>query len=227
MRSTFDLVVAAVALMLLAPVLLAVAIVIRLDSRGAVFFRQVRAGYLGRPFTIFKFRTMVPGADKLGSSVTTAADARVTRVGRILRRTKLDELPQLWNVVRGEMALVGPRPDVPEVVAGYTPEMKRVLTVLPGLTSVASLELVDEEGLLVGASDPDDFYLNVLVPAKVSYAMVHVEDRSLALELTTIWRTAVASVKRLIGTPDGGALTLTLRERLLATRITADEAKKE
>jgi lipopolysaccharide/colanic/teichoic acid biosynthesis glycosyltransferase len=219
--------VAAIALTLLTPLLLAVALVIRLDSRGAVFFRQVRAGYLGRPFTIFKFRTMVPGADKLGSSVTTAADARVTRVGRILRRTKLDELPQLWNVVRGEMALVGPRPDVPEVVAGYTPEMKRVLTVLPGLTSVASLELVDEEGLLVDASDPDDFYLNVLVPAKVSYAMVHVEDRSLALELTTIWRTAVASVRRLIGTPNGGALTYTLRERLVAARITAEEAKKE
>lgn len=226
MRSRFDLLAATAVLLLLTPVLLLVAVAIRLDGPGPVLFRQKRAGYLGRPFTIYKFRTMVSGADRLGGSVTTAADRRITRVGRVLRRTKLDELPQLWNVIRGEMALVGPRPDVPEVVSLYTPEMRRILSVPPGLTSVASLELFDEEGLLARTPDPDDFYLRVLLPAKVAYAMVHVENRSLGLELATLWRTAQAGVRRLTGGGNADDEASTLMERIRAAGALPPSAKE-
>ncbi|MDT3681129.1 MAG: sugar transferase [Truepera sp.] len=216
MRSKFDLTVAGLTLLLLSPLLGLVALAILAERKGPVLFKQVRVGHLGRPFDIFKFRTMVVGAESLGSSVTVAGDQRVTRLGRFLRRTKLDELPQLWNVVRGEMALVGPRPEVPEIVAYYTPEMRRILTILPGLTSVASLDLFDEEGLLAGANDPDDFYIKVLVPAKVSYAMVHVDDRSFRLELATLWRTAAAALNRMLGKSSGGELMSRMRESLIA-----------
>jgi len=216
MRSKFDLTVAGLTLLLLSPLLGLVALAILAERKGPVLFKQVRVGYLGRPFDIFKFRTMVVGAESLGSSVTVAGDQRITRLGRFLRRTKLDELPQLWNVVRGEMALVGPRPEVPEIVAYYTTEMRRILTVLPGLTSVASLDLFDEEGLLAGANDPDDFYIKVLVPAKVSYAMVHVDDRSFRLEVATLWRTAAAALNRLFGKSSGGELMSRMRESLIA-----------
>lgn len=220
-RSTFDLVVAGAGLFLLSPLLAAIALVIRLQSAGPVIYRQVRVGYLGAPFTILKFRTMVAGADRMGGSVTTSTDARITPLGRVLRRTKLDELPQLWNVVRGEMALVGPRPDVPEVVANYTEQMRRVLDVPPGITSVASLELVDEERLLADAADPDGFYQDVLVPAKVRIAMAHVDDRSLRFELLTLWHTVVAALRRAVGAANAGLLAGTIRDQLVAANASA------
>jgi lipopolysaccharide/colanic/teichoic acid biosynthesis glycosyltransferase len=145
----------------------------------------------GKGFKICKFRTMVDRAEEIGSSVTVCDDKRITSLGKILRRMKLDELPQLVNVLKGEMSLVGPRPDVPEIVERYTPDMRRILSVRPGLTSVATLHLRDEEYLLAQVADPDVFYEDVLVPFKVNLAMEHVERNSLAFDLKilcqTIW----------------------------------------
>ena len=166
-------------LLLIWPVFLLIALLIVVSSPGPVLFTQTRVGRHGKPFTIYKFRSMVPGADKLGSSVTTGDDARITPVGRFLRRTKLDELPQLWNVLVGDMSLVGPRPEVPEIVAHYTPSMRRILEVRPGITSIASLHLRDEEDLLAALDDPDRAYVASLVPFKVSLAMTHVDQRSI------------------------------------------------
>jgi lipopolysaccharide/colanic/teichoic acid biosynthesis glycosyltransferase len=132
---------------------------------------------------------MVVNASRLGSSVTTGNDRRITSVGRILRRTKLDELPQLWNVLKGDMSLVGPRPDVPEIVAAYTPTMRRILDVRPGMTSVASLHLRDEELLLAIARQPDNAYLEVMVPFKVTLAMAHVDNQAIWFDLAIIFQT--------------------------------------
>ena len=193
-----DLTLSTVGLVVLSPIAVIVAIAIRASSRGPVLFTQWRVGQHGQLFRIYKFRTMHSGDDGIGNSGSAAAQARTTAVGPLLRATKLDEVPQLLNVLRGEMSLVGPRPDVPEVVAGYTPAMLRILQVKPGITSLASLELADEEQLIAGAPDPDRFYTEVVVPAKVAYAMRHVEDQSVGLALRvigfTIWRLTIGRV---------------------------------
>jgi lipopolysaccharide/colanic/teichoic acid biosynthesis glycosyltransferase len=191
-KRAFDLIVAGVGLLLVSPLLIAVAVVIKLSSPGPVLYSQLRVGRHGRHFRIYKFRSMVINADRLGSSVTTGADRRITPIGRILRRTKLDELPQLFNVLRGEMSLVGPRPDVPEIVDLYTPELRRILEVRPGITSVATVHLRDEELLLTGVTDPDRFYIDVLVPAKVRLAMQHVDNPSLLYDCVVLAQTAWA-----------------------------------
>ena len=164
---------------------------IKATSRGPVFFRQERVGWKEKIFRVYKFRTMVENAEEMGTSVTTQNDPRITSVGRVLRRTKLDELPQLINVVRGDMSLVGPRPDVPEIVRNYTPEMRRIFQIRPGITSLATLHLRGEEGILAKVNDPDKFYEEVLVPLKVKLAMEHVDRDSFAFDLKilcqTIW----------------------------------------
>jgi lipopolysaccharide/colanic/teichoic acid biosynthesis glycosyltransferase len=132
---------------------------------------------------------MVPQADQLGTSVTTSRDPRVTPLGRFLRRAKLDELPQLWNVIRGDMSLVGPRPEVPEIVVGYTPSMLRLLEVRPGITSLASLHLPHEEEILSLANNPDEAYERLVVPAKVRLAMQHVDRQSLWFDLSVLLQT--------------------------------------
>src|SRR5436309_3930814 len=138
MKRAFDLAIAIPALVLVSPVIGVAALAVRLDSRGSAFYRGERIGLEGRPFRILKLRSMAPGADRVGPAVTIAGDPRITRVGRVLRRTRLDELPQLWNVIRGDMSLVGPRPEHPDYVRLYTPEQRRVLTVRPGITSNTS-----------------------------------------------------------------------------------------
>lgn len=223
MTRAVDLLVATVALVVLSPLLIVTALAVRLTSRGPVLYRQLRVGQHGKLFSIYKFRTMVADADRLGASVTTRDDPRITAPGRFLRRTKIDELPQLFNVVRGEMALVGPRPDVPEIVNGYSAEMLRVLEVRPGLTSLASLDLADEEALLAMAPDPHAFYVETVVPAKVAVAMRHVDDRSLALEAIVIARTAWKLVRRLFGTVPEGRLTRSLRAELATVTLGAHE----
>ena len=137
-KRLFDIVASGTGLLLMGPLMLAVAVIIKLSSPGPALYAQVRVGHHGRPFRIYKFRSMVVNADRLGSSVTTGKDRRITPVGKLLRRTKFDELPQLWNVLRGDMSMVGPRPDVPEIVDTYTPELRRILEVRPGITSVAT-----------------------------------------------------------------------------------------
>ncbi|HLN32054.1 MAG TPA: sugar transferase, partial [Gemmataceae bacterium] len=170
-------------LLLIWPGFVLIFLLIKLTSPGPVLYAQTRVGLQGRLFRLYKFRSMVPGADELGSSVTVRGDARITPVGRFLRRTKLDELPQLWNVLIGDMSLVGPRPEVPEIVEHYTPAMRRILDVRPGITSVASLHFRDEENILATFDNPDRVYTAALVPFKILLAMAHVDQQSLWFDL--------------------------------------------
>jgi lipopolysaccharide/colanic/teichoic acid biosynthesis glycosyltransferase len=190
-----DVAVSLPALIILAPLFALIAAAVVVGSGRPVFYRGVRVGRRGQPFGMLKFRTMVRNADRLGTSVTRESDARVTPVGRFLRRWKLDELPQLWNVVRGEMAVVGPRPDAPEVVETYTGPMRRALEVRPGLTSLASLRLRNETELLRGVRSPEVVYERILVPAKVELALEHVRRRSIAFD----WRIVAATAGAWLG----------------------------
>jgi lipopolysaccharide/colanic/teichoic acid biosynthesis glycosyltransferase len=190
MKRLFDLSLSLVGLAILLPVLFLVAAAVWITSGGPVFFHQERVGLDGRPFTLVKFRTMTASDGAGGTSITVRGDPRITPLGRFLRRTKLDELPQLWNVVRGDMSLVGPRPEVPEIVEGYSPEMLEIFSVRPGITSIASLLLSDEEELLVLAPDSERAYREVLVPFKVELGMEHVRKNSLSFDISVLIRTA-------------------------------------
>lgn len=164
----FDLTVSVILLAATSPLFLAVMLLIRLDSAGPVFFLQERVGRHGRRFKIRKFRTMVADAERLGTQITVGEDPRITRIGRLLRRYRIDELPQLLNVLKGEMSIVGPRPEVPRYVDIYTPEQREILSYRPGLTSPATITFSDESSLLAGQSDPEHFYREQLIPAKIS-----------------------------------------------------------
>ncbi|MBK6470870.1 MAG: sugar transferase [Betaproteobacteria bacterium] len=190
LKRTFDIIGAVVALAVLAPLLLAVAVLIKLDSPGAVFFRQVRVGRHGRPFRIFKFRTMVVDQPHDAPEITLAGDTRITRTGAWLRRTRVDELPQLIDVLRGTMSLVGPRPEVPRYVAHYPPALReRALAVRPGITDPASLDFIDEATLLAQAADPEREYIEVILPSKLQRAADYAEHASLATDVALLWRT--------------------------------------
>lgn len=187
-KRLFDIVLSAAGLVVLSPLLLAVALWIKLDSPGPVFFRQERIGRHGVPFRIHKFRTMAHGGQ--GALITVGADRRITRAGAFLRRAKLDELPQLIDVLRGDMSLVGPRPEVPRYVAMYPAVLRdKVLSVRPGITDVASLEYRDESERLARAADPEQEYVNVVMPAKLQLAAQYVDRASLAFDLQLILRT--------------------------------------
>jgi lipopolysaccharide/colanic/teichoic acid biosynthesis glycosyltransferase len=196
-KRIFDTAAALAGLAITSPVLLACAVAVRLDSPGPVFFRQRRVGQYGRTFRIFKFRTMTDGADKKGVQLTASGDARVTRVGKLLRKTKLDEVPQLLNVVRGEMSLVGPRPEVPEYTRRYTPEESKVLALRPGITGPASLVFIDEERLLASAADPEKFYVDTLMRRKLQLDLSYCRNVSVLEDLRIIFRTlaGVAGVR--------------------------------
>ena len=166
-KRLFDLLWTVVGLALLWPVFVVLSLIIALGDGGPVLYRQVRVGKGGRVFRMLKFRTMVVDADKAGSLLTVGRDPRTTPVGRWIRRLKLDELPQLWNVLRGEMSLVGPRPEVPRYVALYTAEQWRVLDLVPGITDRASIKYRDESELLARASDPQTVYVSQILPDKI------------------------------------------------------------
>lgn len=187
-KRLFDVLLSTLGLLLLAPLLLLIALWVKLDSPGPVFFRQERVGRHGRAFLIHKFRTM--RVDNAGPQITVGADPRITRSGHALRASKLDELPQLWDVLRGAMSLVGPRPEVPRYVALYPPALREiVLSVRPGITDLASLEFRHESELLARAADPEREYVDVLLPQKLALARQYVETASLAQDLCIIWRT--------------------------------------
>jgi lipopolysaccharide/colanic/teichoic acid biosynthesis glycosyltransferase len=187
-KRLFDIAVAAAALVLLLPFLLALALWIRLDSPGPVFYRQERVGRHGVPFRIHKFRTMKAGAT--GLPLTVGDDPRITRAGAWLRRTRLDELPQLIDVLAGSMSLVGPRPEVPRYVAHYPPALReRALSVRPGLTDPATLAFIDEAALLSNAADPERAYIEVILPAKLQRAADYADSASLATDVALLWRT--------------------------------------
>ena len=186
-KRLFDILAAGLGLVLLSPLLLLTAAWVRLDSPGPALFRQTRVGRFGVPFTIHKFRTMrvVPGA-----AITVGADPRITRSGSVLRATKLDELPQLWDVLRGAMSLVGPRPELPVYVALYPADLRdRVLAVRPGITDPASLAFSHEAELLAAASDPEREYREVILPAKLRLSAQYAERASLATDLRLILAT--------------------------------------
>lgn len=189
-KRAFDLVLASLGIVLLSPFLLLIALAIKLDSPGPVFYRQQRVGLHGAPFRIHKFRTMAHDPHASGPQITVGADARITRVGAVLRRHKLDELPQLIDVLTGTMSLVGPRPEVPRYVALYPPDLRaKVLSVRPGITDAASLAFRDESGLLARAADPEREYVQVVMPQKLALAVSYADTASLGLDLKILWRT--------------------------------------
>lgn len=177
MKRFFDLTVATIALLVLLPLLAVIAIAIWLESRGPVLFTQIRIGKDLHPFVLLKFRSMVVDHD--GPSITASGDTRTTRVGRVLRATKLDELPQLLNVIRGDMSLVGPRPELPEFVAMYEDSFRRITVIRPGITGLASLEYADEASYLAGAADTQREYAEVLLPHKLAIEEEYVRERTL------------------------------------------------
>lgn len=187
-RRALDLVASLAGLAVLSPLFVLVALWIKLDSPGPVFYRAVRIGQGGLPFRLYKFRSMVAHADRQGPAITATGDARVTRVGRLLRRAKLDELPQLINVLWGEMSLVGPRPEDPRYVALYGPEQRRVLATRPGITSAASLAYRHEEQLLSG-EDWESIYQTKVLPDKLAIDLAYLEQRTLGSDLKLILRT--------------------------------------
>ncbi len=198
MKRIFDLAVSGAGLVMVSPVLLAAAIAIKLESPGPAFYNGRRVGKDGRDFHIFKLRTMRPGADQQGPAVTAGGDPRITSVGRLLRRTKIDELPQLLNVLRGEMSLVGPRPEHPDYVEHYTAEQRRVLSVRPGITGPTALAFVDEEELLRGA-DAEKVYLASVMPQKLAVDLDYVDHASLAGDIRLLGRTLFVVVRRALG----------------------------
>ena len=169
LKRVFDILVSAIMLLILSPVFLILAIAIKLDSPGPVFYRQVRVTRYGKTFRIFKFRSMVSDADKKGSLVTVGNDSRITRVGKLIRKCRLDELCQLIDIFRGTMTFVGTRPEVPKYVAAYTPEMMATLLLPAGVTSEASILYKDEDRLLEGAEDVDKTYIEEVLPGKMKY----------------------------------------------------------
>jgi lipopolysaccharide/colanic/teichoic acid biosynthesis glycosyltransferase len=186
-KRCFDVVLAALGLLLLSPLFVLVALWVKLDSPGPVFFRQERVGRFGVPFRIHKFRTMTHEESHGGPQITVGDDARITRAGAFLRRAKLDELPQLIDVLRGAMSFVGPRPEVPRYVAVYPAELRdKVLSVRPGITDLASIQYRDESALLARAADPEREYREVVLPAKLRLAAEYVDHASLATDLRLI-----------------------------------------
>ncbi len=188
-KRLFDLLASAVGLLLLVPLFALIALLIKLDDGGPVFFRQERVGYRGRPFLMWKFRTMFPGAEKSGGQLTFAGDKRITRAGQFLRRGKLDELPQLINVLRGEMSLVGPRPEVARYVACYSEEQRLVLEQVPGITDPASLKYRHENELLAGSPDPEKLYLDEIMPDKIRRNLEYATRATLVSDIVIILRT--------------------------------------
>ncbi len=195
-KRLFDIIASVLGLVMLTPLLLLIALAIKLDSRGAVFFRQERVGQRGKIFRIHKFRTMVIDADRHGLQITVGADARVTRVGRVLRKYKLDELVQLIDVLQGNMSLVGPRPEVPRYVACYPPEARGIiLSVKPGITDLASIEYKDENEILGKSADPQQAYINEVLPIKIRYYIDYVNNRTFWNDVYLIVATLRALVR--------------------------------
>lgn len=191
-KRIFDIVCAFFMLVVLSPVFLLLAIAIKLESPGPVFYRQTRVTQYGKHFRIFKFRTMVNNADQKGTLVTVSGDSRITRVGRLIRKCRLDELSQLIDVLRGTMSFVGTRPEVPKYVAAYSPEMLATLLLPAGVTSEASIRYKDEDSLLAGAADVDKVYVEQVLPGKMKYNLASIRSFSFFGDIATMFRTVAA-----------------------------------
>jgi lipopolysaccharide/colanic/teichoic acid biosynthesis glycosyltransferase len=193
-KRTFDIVVASIALVVLSPVLVVAALAVKLDSRGPIIFSQRRVGLGGVPFSIYKFRTMAHAPTRDQVNVSAAGDARVTRVGRVLRGTFLDEIPQLINVLKGDMSLVGPRPETPEHVYLYTEDELKVLEVRPGMAGPSALAFHNEEEILALHSDPHTYYVNHLMHDRVKLDLEYLERASLRYDVALLVKTILVAV---------------------------------
>jgi lipopolysaccharide/colanic/teichoic acid biosynthesis glycosyltransferase len=195
LKRLFDVLVSLTGILILMPILMGVAICIKLDSAGPMLFKQTRIGQLGHEFKIYKFRTMVVDAERVGQQITIGYDRRITKVGWWLRKFKLDELPQLFNVLQGDMSLVGPRPEVPRYVDIYTPEQRQVLQVRPGITDPASIAFRNESDLLGQASDPETFYIQEIMPKKLELNLSYLKSQSLISDIQIIFSTLFKVVR--------------------------------
>jgi lipopolysaccharide/colanic/teichoic acid biosynthesis glycosyltransferase len=190
-KRIFDIVLSAIALLVVTPFLVLIGVAIRLNSRAPILFANERSGINGTLFKLIKFRTMIAEAKRHGPSVTAAEDPRITPIGAFLRRTKIDELPTLWNVLKGDMSLVGPRPETPEIAAQYTETQRRVLSVRPGITSMATVKYIREEDMLAGAPDLDAAYFRILQD-KLKLDLDYIDHQSLGLDVRILFQTVVA-----------------------------------
>ena len=195
-KRLFDIVVSLIMILILSPVFLVLAIAIKLDTEGPVFYRQVRVTQYGKEFRIFKFRTMVNNADKIGSQVTVGGDSRITRVGKVIRECRLDEIGQLLNILGGSMTFVGTRPEVPKYVEKYTPEMWATLLLPAGVTSEASIRYKDEAALLDAAEDVDATYIQDVLPGKMKYNLRSIQEYSFFKDIETMFQTVFAVVEK-------------------------------
>jgi lipopolysaccharide/colanic/teichoic acid biosynthesis glycosyltransferase len=189
MKRVFDLVASFAVLLIVWPILLGISLAIALETRGGVFYRQIRVGKNAREFLLFKFRSMAANSDKSGQLTVGENDNRITKVGYILRKTKLDEVPQLLNILLGDMSVIGPRPEVPKYVALYTETQKKVLSVRPGLSDYASLEYMKENELLAKSDNPEQTYINEIMPEKLALNLRYIKEQSLLVDFKIIFAT--------------------------------------
>lgn len=190
-KRCFDFIVSLIGIIILSPVFIIVSIAIKLDSKGSILFLQKRVGRYGKEFNIYKFRTMVTDAEKLGKQITIGKDNRITKVGAFLRKFKIDELPQLFNVFKGDMSLVGPRPEVPKYVSLYSFEQKKVLNVRPGITDMASLRYKDENDILGKVENPEEYYINVIMKDKLNLNLEYIEKSNIFFDIYLIVKTII------------------------------------
>ena len=193
-KRIFDFFAALIGIIILSPIFIIVSIAIKLDSPGNIMFLQKRVGKCGKEFDIFKFRTMVTNAERLGKQITVGKDNRITKVGAFLRKYKIDELPQLFNVLKGDMSLVGPRPEVPKYVALYNEEQKKVLSVRPGITDLASLKYSDENDILGKVENPEEYYINVIMKYKLSLNLEYIEKSNLFFDISLVIKTILKCI---------------------------------
>lgn len=193
-KRIFDFFAALIGIIILSPIFIIVSIAIKLDSPGNIMFLQKRVGKCGKEFDIFKFRTMVTNAERLGKQITVGKDNRITKVGEFLRKYKIDELPQLFNVLKGDMSLVGPRPEVPKYVALYNEEQKKVLSVRPGITDLASLKYSDENDILGKVENPEEYYINVIMKDKLSLNLEYIEKSNLFFDISLVIKTILKCI---------------------------------
>lgn len=193
-KRIFDFILSLMGIIVLSPVFIIVSIAIKIDSKGSILFLQKRVGQYGKEFNIYKFRTMVTDAEKLGKQITVGKDNRITKVGAFLRKFKIDELPQLFNVLKGDMSLVGPRPEVPKYVSLYNEEQRKVLEVRPGITDIASLRYKDENDILGKVDNPEEYYINVIMKDKLKLNLEYIEKNNIFFDIYLIIKTIIKCI---------------------------------
>ena len=195
LKRGFDFIVSLIGCIVLMPIYILIAILIKIDSRGPIFFKQKRVGQYGKIFKILKYRTMVVDAENIGKQITVGDDKRITKIGKFLRKYKLDELPQLFNVLKGEMSLVGPRPEVPKYVELYNYEEKKVLNLKPGITDFASIEYRDENEILGKVDNPEEYYINVIMKHKLELNLKYINNNNIFIDINIILKTLMKCLK--------------------------------